>query len=50
MEVRTLWNSQYDVNALALDITFYLGDEGSALRYSPVQKLRLGGTPAFSPA
>jgi Acyl-coenzyme A:6-aminopenicillanic acid acyl-transferase len=43
-EVRTLWNSQYDVDALTLDITFYLGDEGSALRYSPVQTLRLDGT------
>jgi hypothetical protein len=49
MEVRTLWNSQYDVDALTLDITFYLGDASGGLRYSPVQTLRLDGTRAFSP-
>lgn len=37
---RTLWNAQYDVQALTLDIDFYLGDDGHTLRYSP--RLRLG--------
>lgn len=50
MEVRTLWNSQYDVDALTLDIVFYLGDEGNTLRYSPVQRLRLDRAKAFSRA
>ncbi|MFM0208343.1 C45 family autoproteolytic acyltransferase/hydrolase [Paraburkholderia sediminicola] len=49
MEVRTLWNSQYDVDALTLDIVFYLGDEGSGMRYSPVQRLRLDRAAAFGP-
>jgi len=39
--VRTLWNAQYDVESLALDIEFYLGDDGDSLRYSPRQRLEL---------
>ncbi|MDP3747505.1 MAG: C45 family peptidase [Phenylobacterium sp.] len=42
--IRTLWNAQYDVEALTLDIDFYLHDQGDAPRYSP--RLRLALDPA----